>query len=91
MSAPLSPEIKTKGTIFFNKAVNRLQYLYSRWLDEREYEDFADYIEAARKLCEGYGAEFIRLGKRPFRMDYKIGDRQLFIKITSREAAWFRV
>ena len=47
--------------------INTLGNLYGRWLDEREYEDFADY-EAVMKKTVGNvkGVTFVKGNKRPF-------------------------
>ena len=47
--------------------INTLGNLYGRWLDEREYEDFADY-EAVMKKAVGEikGVTFVKGNKRPF-------------------------
>ncbi len=37
--------------------------LYSRWLNEREYEDFADYAKVMKNLA---GECFVKATKRPF-------------------------
>jgi len=45
----------------------RLGYFYCRWQDEKEYEDWADYAEAMKKLVdETEGVDFVRATKRPF-------------------------
>lgn len=43
--------------------IESLDYLAARWQDEREYEDFADYIAAAKKATPE-GMEFVSLSKR---------------------------
>jgi hypothetical protein len=43
----------------------RMVYLRSRWLDEREYEDWNGYVAEMKKLIpEGF--KFERAGKSPF-------------------------
>jgi hypothetical protein len=43
----------------------RMVYLRSRWLDEREYEDWNEYVAEMKKLIpEGF--KFERAGKSPF-------------------------
>lgn len=41
--------------------IETLFYLEDRWQDEKEYEDFAEYIKVAKKLFDGTGYEFMRL------------------------------
>ena len=52
------------------KIVQHLGYLRDRWQDEKEYEDFNDYILSAKKCIESAGAEFISLKKRPFEVTF---------------------
>lgn len=63
-----------------------LEYLYVRWQDEREYEDFADYADAMRKAL-GADHTFVRATKRPFGMVVRPSgfpfDVQIFINSTS--------
>lgn len=49
---------------------HRLDYLHSRWQDEKEYEDWADYEKEMEKLWDGDG--FIKGTKRP--LGFKIKD-----------------
>ena len=51
--------------------VDRVGYLYDRWQDEREYEDFAEYKKFARKEVEKHGATYKELRKSPFRLWFK--------------------
>jgi len=43
---------------------NELFYLYQRWQDEREYEDFADYTAQMKTYFPDF--EFLKFNKRPF-------------------------
>lgn len=50
-----------------NSSADRLGYLWSRWQDEKEYENFGDYEAEMKKLASAHPEiEFIRAGKRPF-------------------------
>ena len=49
----------------FKPLLQKLEYLHDRWQDEREYEDWNDYVEAMRNLTPP-GAEFHKATKRPF-------------------------
>lgn len=59
-------EIQKKLRAFLDGASGeRLGYLQSRWRDEREYEDWNEYVAEMKKLIpEGF--EFERAGKSPF-------------------------
>ena len=43
---------KTKKIIKKINDHGQLFYLYDRWQEEKEYEDFVDYIENAKKFIE---------------------------------------
>lgn len=76
------------GEEHLNKMLKHLGYLWERWQDEKEYEDWKDYIIAAKKVLPK-DCIFISLSKRPFEMKFKLSDgRVAYIKITSREASW---
>ncbi len=55
-------------------AMSHLDYLASRWSDEKEYEDFADYITSMKNNLPD-GAEFVSMTKRPIRVDFKINGK----------------
>jgi uncharacterized protein YeeX (DUF496 family) len=68
---------KKKVNDLMDKMGERLVYLYDRWQDEKEYEDFQDYIDAMKKDFEKYckeaimsNAVFVKVGKRPFGVTY---------------------
>lgn len=63
--------IKQEARKIFKAEEDAIVYLYGRWLDEREYEDFKEYAEAMKKLLpEGY--VFESASKRPFGMTVKL-------------------
>ncbi len=53
-----------------------LMRLYERWLDEHEYEDFADYRAAAFENCPGLTV----LWAQPFRAEYAAADGKLVLR-----------
>ena len=65
-------------------AVKQFDSLYSRWLDEQEYEDFEEYkkvMDAA--LPEG--ACLTKMTKRPFMCEFTMLDgKKMWMKATSR-------
>ena len=63
----------------------RLFYLHSRWQDEKEYEDFADYIENAKEFIEENDLVFIKMTKG-FKITMKHNDIIVYIKINSNSA-----
>lgn len=49
----------------FQPLLEKLGYLRDRWQDEREYEDWSDYVEAMKKLTPPEMA-FVKATKAPF-------------------------
>ena len=46
-----------------DKTTSLISYLYGRWQDEKEYEDFGDYAKAIQIEV---GSIFVKATKRPF-------------------------
>ena len=63
----------------------RLFYLYDRWQDEKEYEDFADYIEHTKKFIDEHGLTFVKMTKG-FKITMKHNDIIVHIKINKNSA-----
>jgi len=64
----------TKVDTMVNTLAEQLDYLHSRWQDEKDYEDFADYRRAASEWVQTAGAEFVKLTQRPFKLHFKYSD-----------------
>ncbi len=56
--------------------ISRLVTLYERWQDEREYEDFDEYRDAAKTQCPGLTA----LWSSPFYAEYKAADGKVVVR-----------
>lgn len=56
-------EANTRDTVEF------LEYLYSRWQDEKEYEDWSEYVTAIKKKFSNF--DIIKTSKRPFGFSVK--------------------
>jgi hypothetical protein len=63
----------------------RLFYLYDRWQDEKEYEDFADYVKQAKNFIEGFSLVFVKMTKG-FKVTVKHNDILVEIKINRNGA-----
>lgn len=63
----------------------RLFYLYDRWQDEKEYEDFADYIEQAKNFITDFGLVFVKMTKS-FKVTIRHIDTLVEINITKSGA-----
>ena len=74
------------GIIKESKYIDHLVYLWGRWQDEKEYEDFEDYKKSASKSLPK-GMDFVRMTKRPFAVTfaYKGADRHMKLSVTSRK------
>jgi hypothetical protein len=55
----------------FDKTHQYFGYLYGRWCDEGQYENFNDYIDAARKKLAEHGAELVEMKQKPFAITFK--------------------
>lgn len=68
MKIDLPYDDKFKIAYVNQKLSLRLDYLYDRWQDEREYEDFKDYTAEMKALLLDADptAKFIKSSKRPF-------------------------
>jgi hypothetical protein len=64
------------------KHSNMLFNLYGRWQDEKEYEDFDDYVSAFKK----YVPSVVKGLKKPFGFVIKCDDGELFayVKVQGR-------
>lgn len=51
---------------FMHQVNKRFCYLAERWQDEKEYEDFNDYIVVIRSLCDQFGVVHVNTTKSPF-------------------------
>lgn len=64
--------------------------LWSRWQDEKEHEDFAEYVKVIKAAVEKSDCEFVKLDKR-FNLWLKVNKVPCYIKMTSREFCWGRL
>lgn len=62
------------------KAINTFCYLYGRWQDEKEYEDFNDYIKAMMNFMPN-GATLVKGTKRPFGVVINYGGATIHIAL----------
>lgn len=63
-----------------------LGYLRSRWQDEQQREDIADYKAPVLEIIEGTGFELERMDKSPFGFVLTIEGGRYQVKITARGA-----
>lgn len=60
--------------------VSKFEYLYYRWQDEKQYEDFNEYVNVMMKFMP-IGATLIKGTKRPFGVNFKYGGDTIHIYI----------
>lgn len=77
---------------FQEKCSRQFINLKWRWEDEKQYEDFADYITVVKKMCEDNGAEFLKMSKRPFQVTFKLAGQLCEMKATTKsvEVCWYK-
>lgn len=85
----ISPEVRESqraAEVVFNAMEKHFCYLYSRWQDEKEYEDFDEYKTSMKKTLEPHtDAEFLSMTSRPFAMLVKVKGYTWKIFATSRQ------
>jgi hypothetical protein len=69
------------------KAADFLHQLYCRWLDEHEYEDFSEYQQVMKSNLPT-GAQFVKMTKRPFEVQFDLNGVRKYIKATTAKCVW---
>ena len=93
MTTQLKPISETSpGLIAFRAVQSKLEYLYDRWQDEKEYEDFSEYKETLEKAFTEQGATVTKVTKSPFAAHFTASDGLRYIaKVTSRNISITKV
>jgi len=61
---------------YYKDQQEKLGYLYDRWQDEKQYEDFGDYAKFMERSFDGYpGLKFVKATKRPFGVQFMSNGR----------------
>ena len=86
---------KAKVTDLFNAMQKTMEMLYCRWQDEKEYEDFQDYIDHLKKIFETMKKEtktrnavFVQMQKRPFQIIFDFEGWTVSFKMTAKQYSW---
>ena len=66
-----------------SNAIKQFDYLYWRWQDEKQYEDFNDYVESMMKYMPS-GATLVKGSKRPFGVTINYGGQKVQISLKHR-------
>lgn len=86
---PAAKVVNSKLNALIENNSDRLGYLWSRWQDEKEYEDFGTYADEMKKLIpEGF--KFVKATKSPFGFQVQPDDFKIIVqvRVTSREIGW---
>lgn len=81
----------TKVDNFVNAAEQTLCNLWSRWQDEKEYEDINDYAQPLLAAAEAVGLPAPVMTKRPFGCKFTLNNMTFQVSVTSRSLGWKRV
>ncbi len=73
MSPLTENERKEKALQFFENLSETITNLYSRYLDEKGFENIDEYAIVFRSEVEKIGGDFVKANKRPFGFDYRLG------------------
>ena len=65
------------------KNIEHFNYLYDRWQDEKQYEDFNDYIKSMMTVMPE-GATLVKGSKRPFGVTINYGGQKVEIALKHR-------
>ncbi len=77
-------DLFSKAELFFDANCQFLGNLNARWNDEKEYEDFNEYIEVMKKRVELAGFKFVKMAKKPFAVHFQVASRIYIMKATLR-------
>lgn len=70
-----------------NSAVDHFSYLYGRWQDEKEHEEFQDYVNSmANKLPTT--ATHVGMTKKPFRVTFMLEGTKCYIQYKGRHVEY---
>jgi len=87
---PTTPEGQAVEA-FFTEAQKMLSYLYSRWQDEKEYENIEEYAKPLTATAEKHGLKIVKMNKRPFGCDLSINNMTYRVDVKSTSMGWGRV
>ena len=72
--------IKISEGIYNKYPIDNFGYLFARWQDEKEFEDFAEYEKVMKKnVGEVEGVKFVKASKRPFGFTLKITQEDIWV------------
>jgi hypothetical protein len=57
---------------FFDAAQSQMEYLWSRWQDEKQYENINDYSKPLEPIAEECGVKIVKMTARPFSCQFSV-------------------
>lgn len=91
---PQTPTITPEGQQvqnFMDAATDTLSYLYSRWQDEKEYEDINDYAKPLLEKATAAGLPTPVMQRRPFGCKFTLAGKTYLVYVNARTMGWKRV
>jgi hypothetical protein len=64
-----------------DQIVKTFDSLEARWEDEKEYEDFREYQQVAKKAVQKQGFRFVSLKDNPMKLKFKGGGKDYTVRI----------
>jgi len=84
-------QIRYEGAKHFDSMEKIMSNLYARWQNEKDYEDFAEYVEVIKKNAIKNGAKFIKAGRRPFGYVWEMNDRTYQTEVSAKTIGYKRI
>jgi len=84
-------ERKEKASKLFEELDGVMENAYSRWLDEKEYEDINDYAVLFQSKVEAIGGQFIKMTKKPFGFKFILEDATYHIYMNGTQYGYKRI
>lgn len=86
-------ETQTAAFKIYTAMQETMTYLYSRWQDERAYEDFDQYATVAKNALQkaDESAVFVAMKRRPFSVTFDVDGKTYIIWVTATAYQYKRV
>lgn len=79
---------ETMAKVMTDEQWKGLDYLYARWMDEKEYEDFNEYAKQMKLLVKDTPAIFIKASKRPFGFTILVQGKTIQVFARAKSLGW---
>lgn len=76
---------------FYQDIQDHMEMLYSRWADEKEYEDIRDYGVSIEHAVKKIGGTFLKMSKRPFGFTYELMGATYQVQMKSTQYLYKRI